>query len=132
MNKPIIMLLLCRRVIADLLIRAIEKKGVMEAFGIYDYKNAVDTALSRHPDIALVEIPEQYGSSAQNTLLLCGAIKAASPGCKIAILCPEKDEAGVNACIEAKQAGRIEDYFFYDSGVDYLVSKLQALLPVNI
>ena len=130
MNKPIVMLVLCRRVIADLLIRTIEKKGVMEAFGIYNYKNAVDTAVSRRPDIALVEIPEQHGSSAKDTLIICDGIKEASPGCKIAVLCPEKDEAGVDACIEAKKAGRIEDYFFYDSGVDYLVSKLKAMLPV--
>ena len=129
MNRPIVMLVLCRRVIADLLIRAVEKKGVMEAFGIYNYENAVDTAASRRPDIALVEIPEQYDNSAKDTLMICDGIKEASPGCKITILCPEKDEAGVNACVEAKQAGRIEDYFFYDSGVDYLVSKLKALLP---
>lgn len=129
MKKTVVMLLLCRRVIADLLIRAIEKQDEAKAFGIYDYKNAVPAAMSRLPDIALVEVPEQYGTSAQDTLALCEEIKAARPGCKIVILCPENDKAGVGACVEAKRAGKIEDYLFYDSGVDYLVSKLRSLYP---
>ena len=123
------MLLVCRRVIADLLINAIGKKGEMEAFGIYNYKNAVNTAMSRRPDIALVEIPERHGNPAKETLEICEGIKEASPDCKIVILCPEQDENSVNACIDAKRSGNISDYLFYDSGVDYLVSKLKSLYP---
>jgi DNA-binding NarL/FixJ family response regulator len=129
MKKTIVMLMLCRRVIADLLISVIEKQGGVEAFGEYIYKNAVTTAISRKPDIALVEIPEQYGNPADDTFIVSEGIKEASPGCKIVMLCPEKDKASVNACTEAKKAGKIEDFLFYDSSVDYLVSKLEALYP---
>ena len=130
MKKNIVMLLLCRRVIADLLINSIVKKGGMEAFGIYDYKNAVTVSLARKPHIALVEIPERHGTPAQETLIICEGIKESSAGCKIILLCPEQDKESVNICIEAKKQGKIEDFLFYDSGVDYLVSKLEALCPI--
>ena len=129
MKKPIVMLLLCRRIIADSLIKAIEQKREIEAFGIYNYKNAAVTAMSRRPDIVLVEIPERHGNPAKETLEICEGIKQASPGCKVVLLCPEQDEDSVNACIDAKRSGNISDYLFYDSGVDYLVSKLKALCP---
>jgi len=129
MNKTIVMLLLCRRVIADLLIKTIERNGDVEAFGVYDYRNAVNTAISRKPDIALLEIPEKHGTPAQETLEICDGIKAAIPECKIVLLCPEQDKESVNSCVEAKKQGKVEDFLFYDSGVDYLVSKLEALYP---
>jgi len=130
-NKKVVMLVLGRKVIADLLIRSIDKNASMEAFGVYDYKNAGITALSRKPYLALVEIPEKYGFQALETLDVCVEIKKESPGCKIVLLCPEKDKESVDVCIEAKKTGEIEDFLFYDSSVDYLVSKLESLCPVR-
>ena len=129
MNQTIVMLLLCRRVIADLLIKSIGRNDNVETYGVYDYRNAVSAAESRKPDVALVEIPEKHGSPARETLDICEGIKAVLPKCKIAILCPEQDKESVNACVEAKKHGKVEDFLFYDSGVDYLVSKLEALYP---
>ena len=130
MRKTIVMLLLCRRVIADLLVKSVEKNGNVEAFGIYDYKNAVNSAMVRKPDIALVEIPEKSGSPARDALEICEGIKGAIPVCKLVLLCPEHDKESVSACVEAKKLGKVEDFLFYDSGVDYLVSKLEALYPI--
>ena len=127
MNKKIVMLVLCRRVIADLLIKSIGKRPNMEAFGIYDYKTAETTALARQPNIALVEIPEKFGFPALEALDVCEKIRKSSPGCKIVLLCPEQDKESVDTCIEVKKKGEIEDFLFYDSSVDYLVSKLEAL-----
>jgi DNA-binding NarL/FixJ family response regulator len=121
------MLMLCRRVIADLLISSIGKNSDIEAFGIYDYENAEYAALSKLPKIALVEIPERIGTPAQDTLNVCGLIKESSPGCKIVLLCPEQDKESVKICIKAKKVNEIEDYLFYESSVDYLVSKIEAL-----
>ena len=83
MEKTIVMLLLCRRVIADLLIESIEKNGNVDALGIYDYDSAVNFAAACCPDIALVEIPEKHGTPALDTLDICHNIKGTSPGCKI-------------------------------------------------
>ena len=129
MEKAIVMLLLCRRVIADLLIESIEKNGDVEALGIYDYNNAVDFAAACNPDIALVEIPEKHGTPALDTLDICQNIKETNPDCKIVLLCPEQDNKSVTMCVEAKKQGKVEDFLFYDSGINYLVSKLEALYP---
>ena len=129
-NKKVVMLVLGRKVIADLLIKAIGKQSNMEAFGIYDYKNAGITALSRKPYLALVEIPEKHGFPALDTLNVCGEIKKSSPDCKIVLLCPEQDKESVDACIDAKKRDEIEDFLFYDSSVDYLASKLESLCPI--
>ena len=129
MEKTIVMLLLCRRVIADLLIESIEKNGNVDALGIYDYDSAVNFAAACCPDIALVEIPEKHGTPALDTLDICQSIKGTSPGCKIVLLCPEQDSDSVTMCVEAKKQGKVEDFLFYDSGVNYLVSKLEALYP---
>ena len=123
------MLVLCRKIIAEALIKALENNRDMEAFGVYDYKNAGMTARSRKPHLALVEIPERYGSPALETLDVCDEIKKASPGCKIILLCPERDKESVGVCIDVKKRGEIDDFIFYEAGVDYLASKLEALLP---
>jgi len=129
MKKTIVMLLLCRRVIADLLITSLERNSDVEAFGVYDYKNAVNAAASRKPNIALAEIPETQGTPARDILEICDGIKSVTPECKIVLLCPEHDKESVSSCVEAKKQGKVEDFLFYDSGVDYLVSKLEALYP---
>ena len=128
-KRKTVMLVLGRKVIADLLIKSIGKQANMEAFGVYDYKNAETVALSRKPHIALVEIPETHGFPAINTLNVCGEIKKANPDCKIVLLCPEHDKESVDVCIDAKQRSEIEDFLFYDSSVDYLASKLKSLCP---
>jgi len=45
-------------------------------------------------------------------------------------MCPEQDKKSVDACVEAKKTGKIEDYVFYDTSPEYLTSKLEAMLPI--
>ena len=129
MDTKIVMLVLCRKVISELLIEAIKSRTGMDAFGLYEFKQAKGMALARQPKIALVEIPENRGYPVRDALDACGDIKEASPGCKIILICPENDEESVAACIEAVREGEINDYLFYDLSVDYLVSKLISLSP---
>ena len=124
----IVILVLCRRVIANLLAEALEKHAHMVVYAEYDYKNVKSTAMVRHPNIALVEIPERSGTPALDALAVCNEILEASPGCKIMLLCPENDKGSVNVCVKAKQQAQIDDFLFYDSTVDYLVSKLEAMI----
>ena len=123
------MLVLCRRVIAGLLKESIEKKKRMKTVSVYDYKRAGSEAMLHCPDIALVEIPEKYGFPAAETLAVCEEIKKASAGCRIVLLCPEQDSESVYICTEEKKRGGIADFLFYDSTVEYLIAKLDALLP---
>ena len=128
-DKKVVMLVLCRKVISGLLIEAIKKRTDMDAFGLYEFNKAKDMAMARQPKIALVEIPENRGNPARDALNVCEDIQIASPGCKIILICPENDEESVAACIEAVKEGKISDYLFYDLSVDYLISKLITLCP---
>jgi len=126
-NRSTVMLALGRKVIANLFVEAIEKRPNMEAFAECNYESAKAAAMTRKPDIALVEIPERNGTPALDMLKVCEEIKEASPGCKIMLLCPETDRESVAVCVEARQHERIEDFLFYDASTDYLASKIQAM-----
>lgn len=129
MDKNTVMLVLCRRVIAGLLVEAIQKRIDMEVFGLYEYNKAKNMAELRKPKIALVEIPERHGFPVQYVLDVCKDIQEASPGCKIILICPENNEESVEATLKAKKEGEIDDFLFYDLSVDYLVAKLETLVP---
>jgi len=129
LKENIVMLVLCRRVIAKLLIEHIKNNTTMDAFDLYEYDKAKRMAMVRQPALALVEIPERYDDPALDALDVCKDIKEACPNCKVMLMCPEHDKKSVNTCIDAKKKGKIEDYIFYDSSPEYLTSKLEALLP---
>ena len=130
MEKRIVMLVLCRKVLANLFIEHIKNTTQMEAHGVYRFNDVKSMALVHSPALALVEIPEQHGDPAQEALRVCDNIREVSPGCQIMLMCPEHDKKSVDACVDAKKKGMIEDYVFYDTSPEYLTSKLQAMLPV--
>ena len=130
MEEKIVMLVLCRRVLANLFIEHIQNNSQMEAVGVYDFKKVRNMALIRQPTLALVEIPERHGDPAQEALDVCKDIREVSPGCKVMLMCPEKDDKSVEVCVEAKKKGEIEDFVFYDTTPEYLAKKLEAMLPV--
>ena len=127
-NQNIILLVLCRKVIANLLVEAVEKRSNMTVFAEYNYKNVRAAAMTLKPDIALAEIPQCRGTPALDTLDICAEIKSESPGCKIMLLCPENSEESISVCVKAKQKAQIEDFLFYDSSTNYLVSKLESMI----
>ena len=129
MKKEIVMLVLCRKVIAGLLIEAIQKRICLDVFGVYEFNKAKNMALIHQPSFALVEIPEKHGDPALETLDVCDDIREVCPFCKIMLMCPEQDQKSVDACVEAKRQGKIEDYIFYDTTPEYLTSKLKSLIP---
>jgi len=131
MVKKNVMLVLCRKVIAKLFIEYIENNTQMEAFGVFRFNEAKNTAMIHNPALVLIEIPERYGDPAQDAFSVCDDIKEACPGCKIMLMCPEQDKKSVDACVEAKKKGKIEDYVFYDTSPEYMTSKLEALLPAE-
>jgi len=123
------MLVLCRKVIAKLLKEMIEKRTDATVFAEYDYKSVSSIASIRKPTLALIEIPERYDSPALDVLDVCVDIKAASPGCKIMLMCPERDKESVAVCEEAVKSGKVEDYVFFETSPEYLTSKLKTMLP---
>ena len=122
------MLVLCqRRVIAEALVGCIERSSALRPFVVRKFEDAAAVARVRRPALALVEIPERFGSPALDTIDVCEAIKTASPGCKIVLLCPEQDKESVDICVDERRRGGIEDFLFYDSSMEYLASTLNSL-----
>ena len=127
MVKTMVILLWCRKVITDLLAIALQKRPDVQTIGVHTYDDAKSAATERNPSIALIELHEKQNGLNKETLGFCDEIRKASPGCKIVLLCPEADKESVQVCIEAKRQGQIEDFVFYDTSTDYLVSKLESL-----
>lgn len=78
-------------------------------------------------DVALVEVAESGGHGIADCLALCDRLREEAPQCKLLLMCPEQDRAGVAQAIEAKSQSRIDDFVFYDATTEYLVSKLLSM-----
>jgi len=143
-----VILALCRKLISNLIKETIEKRPGMEVIVSDGYKYADIIAETHKPCLAVVEIPEiktrpAQGDEAQSAeaqatrtldvLKVCDEIRDGSPGCKIILICPEKDTESVNECVEAKQQGFIDEFLFFDATSDYLISKIEALkFPTSV
>ena len=92
------------------------------------YLRAQAVVRSRAANAALIEVAESGGHHRiSDCLALCARLREEAPGCKLLLMCPERDEAVVARAVEAKRTGRIDDFVFYDSTIDYLASKLLAM-----
>ena len=129
MGNEAVLLVLCRKVIAGLLIESISKNQNMRVYGVYKHNEVRSAAMTYKPQLALIEVADRYGDPvpAEDALDVCLDIRESSPDCKIMLLCPERDKESVNMCVDAKKRGEIQDFLFYEASVEYLVSKLEAL-----
>ena len=98
----------------------------------YDYKKAVEAALRQQPDVVLVEIKEGEIPPGENPYELCAGIRRALPKCRIMLMCPENSVRDRRRTIAAMQAGDIDDYVFYDTSMDYFISKLETLTDLGL
>jgi len=131
MNKNTVLLVMYRQVLSDGLIAKAGNNTHFNIISEHNYAQALITAGSCSPEIALVEIPESgQWHSAEKCLALCDMIRSQFPGCKQVLLCPETDPASCHAAIQAKQGNRIDDFLFYETSFNYLFSKLEALTPI--
>jgi len=92
-----------------------------------DYAHADDVIQSHEAKAALIEATEEGAYGTSYCLTLCAWLKELLPACKLLLMCPEHDKAGVTKAMEAKREGRIYDFVFYDASIDYLASKLLSL-----
>jgi len=130
MEQKNALLVLCRRVIAELVTEYMESNTNMKAHCVYRYDEARLMVSILQPIVALVEVPERHGDPVLDAFDLYDFIKEECPDCKILLMVSEQDKKGVAACVEAKQKGRIEDFIFYNASVQYMTAKLEAMLPV--
>ena len=76
---------------------------------------------------ALIEVAENEEYGMDYCLALCGWLQKETPECKLLLMCPESDTECVEAAIAAKRSNQISDFIFYDTSLEYLVSKLLSL-----
>ncbi|MEA4911952.1 MAG: hypothetical protein VB092_04970 [Oscillospiraceae bacterium] len=117
-------LIMKRRAVAQLLTERLAEEEVC-ARGVFDYARAAQAVLSA--DAALIEAGEDGAYTADACLALCAKLHAAAPGCRLLLLCPEGDAAGVRLAAQAARDGTIQDFVFYNASTEYLVSKILAL-----
>ena len=124
-----VLLVMHRKLLSDALIAQTTHGAPFTIVAEQDYAAAVLTAETCSPDIVLMEIPESgpWGFT-EKCLTVCDMIRSQLPGCKQVILCNEFDAESCRAAIRAKQAHRIDDFLFYENSVNYLLSKLEALI----
>jgi DNA-binding NarL/FixJ family response regulator len=124
-----VLLIMQRKILSDALIVQTANDTRFELSAEKNYATAALTAEACSPDIAVVEIPESGPwKLAEKCLAICDVIRKQLPHCKQVILCSENDKDSCRTAIQAKQERRIDDFLFYDNSVNYLLSKLEALV----
>jgi hypothetical protein len=127
MKQKRILLVMYRRILADALSRQGKTDPFFDFKAEQNYSAAPLTAELYQPDIAVLEIPESGEWNAETCFSMGNEIQKAVPSCKLMILCPEKNQAVCKATIQAKRENRIDDFLYYDTTINYLFSKLEAL-----
>lgn len=123
-----IVLMMRRKPAAQGLIRKLRDSGESLRLACEpDYARACEAIRAHAAGVALIEIAECGEYNAAYCLALCARLRRQAPGCKLLLMCPEQDTAAVSQAVQAKRDGRIDDFVFYDSTIEYLASKLLSL-----
>ncbi len=120
--------MLKRRSLCDGLCSIFQSSGVGEHMIEIRYENLITTALQKSPQVILLEVPECGLPSIAECLSISDEIKQKLPTCKILLMCSERDKVAVGGSIEAKKTGRVDDFVFFDTSVQYLTASLKAFL----
>ena len=125
-----VLLLMQRRPVAQGLIRKMEGTPGIKLHFESDYANAEAVEETGGAGLILMEIAESGVYGSDYCLALCARLRMRAPGCKLLLLCPEQDKAGVDAVMAAKQNGRVDDFLFYDATIEYLAAKVSSFLTM--
>ncbi len=122
-----ILLVMDRKVLAEALL--MEMKNISEFVfrKEYNYHKAVIAAEVFQPNIMLLEIPESKKVTLAQSLEICDQVRSAFAECKILLLTPEGNKDAKEMAIEAVQQGRVSDFIYYDTSMEYLISKIKSM-----
>jgi len=122
-----IVLVMRRRPVAQGLAQKLRDTPNLRLVFELSYANAEVTVRAHSAGVALIEAAESGGHGGTECLALCARLREEAPQCKLLLMCPERDSEVVAQTVEAKRQGCIDDFVFYDSTIDYLVSKLLSM-----
>ena len=120
-------LIMKRKMLAQSLMRLTrEEKDIQMCFQP-DYADTDVVIRGCGAGCALIEVAESGEYDVAYCLALCARLKRETPACKLLLLCPEIDEECIAEVVAAKRAGKIDDFIFYDTSLEYLISKLCSM-----
>ena len=124
-----IALIMQRKTVAQRLTERLQEEITGTIGFTSDYDEAVALVAGQQTDVALVEVTEGTAGGSYNVgycLGLCDVVRKQKPDCKLLLLCPEEDSESVRQAVQAKLGGRIDDFVFYETTIDYLIAKLMS------
>jgi len=81
-------------------------------------------------DVAVVDINAGAPDKCSALWSLCEALRQTLPDCQILLFVPQDDKEGLDTAMKAIMMKAADDFVFYDSSLDYLFTKLVALLKI--
>ena len=121
-----VLLLLERNIIRSTLARDINDSCNMQVLLEHNYNNIPKAFKEYYPDIAVIEMHENYPQKGKDPLEASSTIKGICPSCKVILLCPENISACVEFAVNAKKTNKIDDFVFANDSFSYLISKLES------
>ena len=116
-----------RKPIAQGVMQMLKEKSGFNMYYEPDYEHA-DTAIrERNAKTVLLEVAENGEYDISYCLSLSARLKKENPLCKLILMCPEQNQACVNEAVVAKKSGRIDEFVFYDTSVEYLATKIISM-----
>ncbi len=89
------------------------------------YSQAIVGADVFHADVVLLDVADQVDMKC--ALEICQSLRQNSQTTKILLLVRPEQAAVRAQAVDAKNAGQVENFVFYDSSLSYLLAKLAAL-----
>ncbi len=120
----VILLFMQRRAVAQGIVHALRGAQGVRLIHESDYEKAAELVNRYDAGTALIEISETGLYDERYCLELCSRLRKVKADCRLIQLCPEQDEAYVEATVKAMQNRQIDDFLFYDASMDYITAKL--------
>lgn len=89
------------------------------------YSQAIVGADVFHADVVLLDVADQVDM--KRALEICQSLRQNSQTTKILLLVRPEQTAVRAQAVDAKNAGQVDNFVFYDSSLSYLLAKLAAL-----
>ena len=89
------------------------------------YSQAIVGADVFHADVVLLDVADQVDM--KRALEICQSLRQNSQTTKILLLVRPEQAAVRAQAVDAKNAGQVDNFIFYDSSLSYLLAKLAAL-----
>lgn len=122
-----ILLAMKRKAVAQGLMLKVRERPDIQMKHEPNYENIDKVIKDQGSDTVLIEVSESGEYDIGYCLDMCTRLRSDIPYCKLLLMCPERNKVCVTQAISSKTDKLIDDFVFYDTSVDYLVSKLLSL-----